>query len=64
MEHVSGAVSVAVTAMLIGMVGILVARKRKHLKLVVRVVDQKDQKLIGFLDHLIESGQLSPVPAN
>ena len=46
MEHVSGVVSVAVTGLLIGLVGVLVARKRKHLKLVVRLVDQKDQKLI------------------
>lgn len=63
MEHVSGVVSVAVTGLLIGLVGVLVARKRKHLKLVVRLVDQRDQKLISFLDHLIESGQLNAVPA-
>lgn len=62
MEHVSGIVSGLFTAALLGMAAVLVARKRKHLKLVCRVIDESDHKLLGFLDQLVATGQLEPAP--
>ena len=61
MERAAELVSVVVAAMVMGMVGVLVARRRTHLRLVVRVLDCRDQKVIGFLDHLVQSGHLTPV---
>jgi hypothetical protein len=63
MEHVSGVVSSLLTVVVLGMAAALVSRKRKHLKLVCRVIDHKDHKVLGFLDQLIESGQLAPASA-
>jgi hypothetical protein len=63
MEHVSGVMSSLLTVAVLGMAAVLVSRKRKHLKLVCRVVDQRDQKLLSFLDQLIEGGQLTPASA-
>ncbi|HTI49646.1 MAG TPA: hypothetical protein VL475_01795 [Planctomycetaceae bacterium] len=60
MEHVSGLVSGLFTVALLGMAAVLVARKRKHLKLVCRVVDKNDYRIIGFLDQLVATGELAP----
>lgn len=60
MEHISSAVSGLFTLALVGMAAVLVARKRKHLKLVCRVIDQQDHRIISFLDQLVSSGQLTP----
>ncbi len=56
-ESITGVVAVAA----LGLFGVLVARKRKHLRLVVRVLDQRDQRMVSFLDQLIQSGELAPV---
>lgn len=63
MEHVSGVLSSILTVAVLGMAAVLVSRKRRHLKLVCRVIDQKDQRVIGFLDQLIQNGQLTPASA-
>ena len=60
MEHVSEVVSAVVLATAVGLMGILVNRRRKHLKLVVRVLDQNDHQMVGFLDQLVQSGRLAP----
>jgi hypothetical protein len=62
MEHVSGIASGLFTIALLGMAAVLVARKRKHLKLVCRVIDRNDHRIVGFLDQLVASGQLAPAP--
>jgi len=59
MESISELVSAAFLTVAVGLMGILVHRRRKHLRLVVRVLDQKDQKMIDFLDHLVQSGQVT-----
>lgn len=61
MERAGEVISVVVAAVVFGLVGVLVARRRQHLRLVVRVLDYRDQKVIGFLDHLVQNGQLTPV---
>lgn len=63
MEHASGIMSSLLTVVVLGMAAALVSRRRKHLRLVCRVVDQKDRKIIGFLDDLIQNGQLTPASA-
>lgn len=60
MEHTSSAVSVVLTALVFGLMGVLIARRRQHLRLVVRVIDRNDHKLVNFLDELIGSGRLTP----
>jgi hypothetical protein len=59
MESISELVSATFLAVAAGLMGILVHRRRKHLKLVVRVLDQKDHKMIAYLDHLVQSGQVT-----
>jgi len=60
MSTVSELVSVAFLAVAVGLMGILVHRRRKHLKMVVRVLDpQHDAKMVAFLDHLVQSGQVT-----
>ncbi|MSR60761.1 MAG: hypothetical protein EXS05_24495, partial [Planctomycetaceae bacterium] len=61
MEHVSGVVSGILTVALLGMAAVLVSRRRKHLRLVCRVIDHKDQRLLSFFDQLIERGELALV---
>lgn len=61
MEHVSNVISGVLTVALLGMAAVLVSRRRKHLRLVCRVIDQKDQRLLSFFDQLIERGELVPV---
>jgi hypothetical protein len=63
MESVAEVVSGVVLAVAVGLMGVLVSRRRKHLRLVVRVLDQRDAHLVGFLDQLVQSGQLVPVAA-
>jgi hypothetical protein len=60
MESISEIVSGLALAVAVGLMGALVNRRRKHLKLVVRVLDQKDQHLVDFLNQLVSSGQLTP----
>ena len=62
MESITEVVSAFFLATAIGMMGVLVNRRRKHLRLVVRVLDEKDRDLVGFLDKLVASGQLTPAP--
>lgn len=61
MERAAELVSAVVAVAVFGLVGVLVARRRQHLRMVVRVLDYRDQKVIGFLDHLVQNGQLSPM---
>jgi len=63
METVAEAISGVVLAVAVGMMGVLVSRRRKHLRLVVRVLDQRDQHMLDFLDQLVQSGELKPAPA-
>lgn len=63
MEHTSEVLSVALTAMAISLMGVLIARRRAHLRLVVRVIGEPDHKLIGYLDHLLQDGRLAPATA-
>ncbi len=60
MESISELVSGIALAAVLGLTGLLVNRRRKHLKLVVRVLDQKDREMVDFLNQLIASGQLQP----
>ena len=60
METVSEVVSGLALAVVVGLMAVLVNRRRKHLKLVVRVLEEKDQDMIDFLDQLVTSGQLTP----
>jgi hypothetical protein len=62
MEHTSGAISLVLTSVLFGLMGVLIARRRAHLRLVVRVIGEPDHKLIGFLDNLVQNGKIAPVP--
>ena len=60
METVSEIVSGALLVIAVGLMGVLVSRRRKHLKLVVRVLDQRDREMVDFLNQLVNSGQLAP----
>ena len=60
METISEVVSAAVLVVAVGLMGVLVDRRRKHLKMVVRVLDQKDHNMIDFLNQLVQSGELKP----
>lgn len=64
MDHTSGIVSILFTAVMVGLVGALIARRRQHLRLVVRVIDHSDHKVVNFLDELVSSGRLAPSPCN
>jgi hypothetical protein len=64
MSTVSEIVSATLLVVAVGLMGILVHRRRKHLKLVVRVLDQKDAKMVSFLEQLVQTGQVkAAVPA-
>jgi hypothetical protein len=58
METISEAITGVVAVVALGLFGVLVARKRKHLRLVVRVLDQKDLNMVEFLHGLVHSGEL------
>jgi hypothetical protein len=60
MESISEVVSGLALAVVLGLMGVLVNRRRKHLKMVVRVLDQNDQDMVDFLSQLVSSGQLTP----
>jgi hypothetical protein len=60
MESISEAIQVVFIGAAFALLGILVSRRRQHLRLVVRVIDSKDQELIGFLDDLVTRGELAP----
>jgi hypothetical protein len=59
-ESISEVVSGLALAVVLGLMGALVNRRRKHLKMVVRVLDQNDQDMVDFLNQLVSSGQLTP----
>jgi hypothetical protein len=58
MESISEVVSGLALAVVVGLMGVLVNRRRKHLKLVVRVLEEKDEDMVTFLNQLVSSGQL------
>jgi hypothetical protein len=60
MESISEVVSGLALAVVVGLMGVLVNRRRKHLKLVVRVLEEKDEDMVRFLNQLVSSGQLTP----
>jgi hypothetical protein len=60
METVSEVASGVVLVVALGLMGALVSRRRKHLKLVVSVLDQRDREMVDFLNQLVRSGQLAP----
>jgi hypothetical protein len=62
MESVSEVVQTVLMAVAVGLLGTLIARRRQHLKLIVRVMDRNDQDLIQFLDQLVARGELVPAP--
>jgi len=63
MEGISEVVSGLALAVVVGLMGVLVNRRRKHLKLVVRVLEEKDEHMVQFLNGLVSSGQLKPATA-
>jgi hypothetical protein len=63
MESISEVVSGLALAVVVGLMGVLVNRRRKHLKLVVRVLEEKDEDMVRFLNQLVSSGQLTPAKA-
>jgi hypothetical protein len=63
MESISEVVSGLALAVVVGLMGVMVNRRRKHLKLVVRVLEEKDEDMVRFLDQLVSSGQLAPAKA-
>jgi len=63
MEGISEVVSGLALAVVVGLMGVLVNRRRKHLKLVVRVLEEKDEDMVSFLNQLVSSGQLKPATA-
>ena len=62
MESVSEVVQTLLMAAAVGLLGTLIARRRAHLKLIVRVMDRNDHDLVQFLDQLIARGELVPAP--
>jgi hypothetical protein len=58
MSTVSEIVSATLLVVAVGLMGILVHRRRKHLRMVVRVLDHKDAKMVSFLEHLVQTGQV------
>lgn len=60
METIVESITGVVAVVALGLFGVLVARKRQHLRLVVRVLDQKDQNMVSFLEQLVSSGELQP----
>jgi hypothetical protein len=60
MESISEVISVGLLAVAVGLMGALVSRRRKHLKMVVRVLDEKDRDMVDILNQLVQSGQLQP----
>ena len=60
MEPIADVITGVFVFMTFGLFGVLVARKRKHLKMVVRVLEEKDQNMVEFLQGLVNSGELQP----
>ncbi len=60
METIAEGVTGLLAVVAVGLFGVLVSRKRKHLRLVVRVLDQKDHNMVDFLQQLVNSGELQP----
>jgi hypothetical protein len=60
MESISDLVTGLLVVVTFGLFGVLVQRKRKHLKMVVRVLELKDHNMVDFLQGLVSSGQLQP----
>jgi hypothetical protein len=60
MEGISEVVSGLALVVVVGLMGVLVNRRRKHLKLVVRVLEEKDEQMVKFLNDLVSSGKLAP----
>ncbi|HUY36757.1 MAG TPA: hypothetical protein VMV69_28745 [Pirellulales bacterium] len=63
MESVSEVVQTVLMAAAVALLGTLIARRRQHLKLVVRVIDRDDLDMVQFLDQLVGRGELVPAPA-
>jgi hypothetical protein len=59
---ISEIIAAAAVAFFVGMTTLLIKRRRKHLKLVVRVVGQDDHQMLSFLEQLVQSGDLVAVP--
>jgi len=55
-------IATAAVAFFVGMTALLIQRRRKHLKLVVRVVGAEDQSMLDYLEQLVECRELVPVP--
>jgi len=62
MESVSEVIQTVLMAAAVGLLGTLIARRRQHLKLIVRVIDRNDMELVQFLDQLVARGDLVPAP--
>ena len=60
MEPISEVLSGVTLALAVGLMGVLINRRRKHLRRVVRVLDAKDFDMVQFLNGLVESGELKP----
>jgi hypothetical protein len=60
METISEVITGVLAVVAIGLFGVLVNRKRKHLRLVVRVLDQRDDNMVHFLQGLVSHGELKP----
>ena len=60
---VSEVIAAAAVAFFVGMTALLIKRRRKHLKLVVRVVGEDDQLMLDFLEQMVQSRELVAVPA-
>jgi len=63
MESISEVVSGLALVVVVGLMGVMVNRRRKHLKLVVRVLEEKDEDMVSFLNQLVSSGKLTPATA-
>jgi hypothetical protein len=59
---ISEIIAAAAVAFFVGMAAVLIKRRRKHLKLVVRVVGQDDCQMLTFLEQLVQRGDLVAVP--
>jgi hypothetical protein len=62
MESISEVIQTVLMAAAVGLLGTLIARRRQHLKLIVRVIDRNDYDLVQFLDQLVARGELVPAP--
>jgi len=60
MENASQAVTSLILVAAVAMMGVLIARRRKHLRSIANVLDSKDLPMADFLDQLVQSGELVP----